>query len=305
MHPVLCCVGDLAEDVVVWLPGPLRFGTDTPGVRVERRRGGSAANVAVFAAGAGTPSRFVGRVGTDPLGDRLVAELTAAGVEARLERAGRTGSIVVLVTPDGERSMLPDRGGATDLGRIDPAALHGCSWVHLPAYSLLVDPIGTACERLVAEAHRRGVRVSVDASSVALLLQVGAAAARARMEALAPHVVFANRDEAEVLGLLARPFPAPALTMVKAGAEPVVVLAEGTAPLVVAVPSAPHVRDTTGAGDAFAAGVLGALAHDRSAGAAVLAGCALAARVLAQPGATLGPPPGAAHPPPVSTVPPA
>jgi sugar/nucleoside kinase (ribokinase family) len=181
---VLCCVGDLAEDVVVWLPGPLRMGTDTPGVRVERRRGGSAANVAVFAAGSGTPSRFAGRVGDDALGDRLVAELVEAGVDAAVQRGGRTGSVVVLVAPDGERSMLPDRGGAVDLERLDPAVLDGCSWLHLPAYSLLVEPIGRACTELAAEAHRRGVRVSVDASSAALLERVGPARARAVVEAV-------------------------------------------------------------------------------------------------------------------------
>ena len=53
---MLCALGDLVTDVVVWLDGPPRVGTDTP-CRVFRRRGGSAANVAAFAAAIAGPGR--------------------------------------------------------------------------------------------------------------------------------------------------------------------------------------------------------------------------------------------------------
>ena len=65
---MLCAVGDLVEDVVVWLSAAPRRATDTP-VRIFRRRGGSAANVAAFAAGIAGAARFIGRVGDDALGD--------------------------------------------------------------------------------------------------------------------------------------------------------------------------------------------------------------------------------------------
>src|SRR5262249_34856351 len=112
---MLCAVGDLVEDVVVWLSEPPRGATDTP-VRVFHRRGGSAANVAAFAAGIdGSSARFTGRGGAAAAGDRLVNGLVAAGVDARVQRVGRTGTIVVLVAPVGERTMLTDRGASTAL----------------------------------------------------------------------------------------------------------------------------------------------------------------------------------------------
>src|SRR5215210_3509457 len=59
-HAVLCTLGDVVEDVVVWLHEPINYGTDTP-ARIVRRRGGSAANVASFAAAIAGASRFVGQ----------------------------------------------------------------------------------------------------------------------------------------------------------------------------------------------------------------------------------------------------
>src|SRR5205085_960088 len=88
---MLCAVGDLVEDIVVWLSGPARPATDTP-VRIFHRRGGSAANVAAFAAAIAGTARFVGGVGDDDRGDRLVRGLTADGVDAKVQRAGRTGT---------------------------------------------------------------------------------------------------------------------------------------------------------------------------------------------------------------------
>ena len=96
---MLCVIGDLVEDVVVWLPTALSYGTDTPS-KIVRTRGGSASNVAVFAATAKTVgstnttkfrSRLIAQVGSDLLGDQLVATLETSGVEPCVVRSGRTG----------------------------------------------------------------------------------------------------------------------------------------------------------------------------------------------------------------------
>ncbi|MBT6445881.1 MAG: hypothetical protein HOK58_12965, partial [Acidimicrobiaceae bacterium] len=89
---VITCVGDLVEDVIVYAPEGVRVGTDSP-ARVERHRGGSAANVAVAAALLGGTARYVGNVGHDLLGDHLLAQLSTAGVEIAVTRSGRSGSI--------------------------------------------------------------------------------------------------------------------------------------------------------------------------------------------------------------------
>ncbi len=285
---MLVCIGDVVEDVVVWTDGPLRAGTDNPG-RVVRTRGGSAANVAVFAAATGTASRFIGRVGADALGAALTAELERSGVEVRVQRAGRTGSIVVLVDPSGERTMIPDRGAAAELADPPPWWVAGAVVVHAPAYALATPGPAAAVGTLFRTARDTGALTSIDVSSVDLVTRLGADALRAALTRLAPDVLIANADEAAALG----PVPGIATTVVKAGADPTTVTGPGGA--VVRVPVAPvdGVRDTTGAGDAFAAGFLTAFAVDRDASAACRAGHVLAARVLQQPGASLSPAPSA------------
>jgi sugar/nucleoside kinase (ribokinase family) len=280
---VLCAVGDLVEDVVVWLSAPPRRATDTP-VRIFHRRGGSAANVATFAAGVAGTSRFIGRIGDDALGDRLVADLTAAGVDARLQRTGRSGTIVVLVDPNGERTMLPDRGAATELTTVPVSWLGGVTVLHVPAYSLTVEPIAAACVQLAAAARARGIPLSVDASSVSVLEAFGVDRFRALLEQLAPAVLLANVEEAVALGQPGDPL-AP-VTVVKDGAHPVVVVHGGEVPCQ-PIPVAPVevVTDTTGAGDAFAAGFLTAWSAGTPVVDSVRAGSALAATVLARPGA--------------------
>ncbi len=111
---MLLCVGDLIEDVVVWLPGPVALGSDTV-VRITRARGGSAANVAAAAVRAGGAARFVGQLGDDELAHRLLHGLALTGVDVVARHGGRTGSIVVLVDSTGERTMLTDRAAATEL----------------------------------------------------------------------------------------------------------------------------------------------------------------------------------------------
>jgi sugar/nucleoside kinase (ribokinase family) len=278
---VLAVVGDLTEDVVVWLEEPLRPGTDTAAT-VHRSRGGSGANVAALAAGLGA-ARFLGCVGEDPTGDQAVDELAAHGVDVRVQRRGETGTVVVVVDETGERTMFPARGASALLEDPDPEWLDGVTHLHAPAYALDRDPARTAVLELLREAKRRGATISLDASSCGLLERLGVATCRELFRALAPEWLFANEDEGALLGT---GWPAPATALVvKHGPDPTVVHRDGRPPLVVPVEPVAVVRDTTGCGDAFAAAFLDAVLRGAGTDEACLAGHALAATLLTTPGA--------------------
>ena len=282
---VLAVVGDLTEDVVVWLEEPLRPGTDTA-ASVHRSRGGSGANVAALAASLG-PTRFLGCVGDDPTGDHVVAELEGRGVDVRVQRRGVTGTVVVVVEESGERTMFPARGASALLEDPEPAWLDGVAHLHAPAYALDRDPARTAVLELLRETRRRGATTSLDASSTGLVERLGVGAVRGLLHDLAPDWLFANEDEAR---LLAPPdghdWVAPATTLVvKQGPRPTVVRRPGREPLEVPVAPVAVVRDTTGCGDAFAAAFLVAVLRGGSVEEACRAGHALAATLLTTPGA--------------------
>lgn len=285
---MLCTIGDLVEDVVVWLKAdPVRGSEAT--ARIFRRRGGSAANVAALAAAAGGASRFVGHVGDDALGERLVADMQAGGVDTIVTRGGRTGSIVVLVDPSGERTMLTDRGASTDLAVVPTNALDGVSVLHVPAYSLAVDPLATTALELIGDAVERGIPVTVDASSVTVLRDYGVEEFLALLRQIEPKVFFCNRDESSALGLhLRSPAPGAGCTVVKSGARPTLIITPDGEAQSVPVPPVKEIIDTTGAGDAFAAGYLLAMIAGQDAATCARAAHLLAARVLREPGASLG-----------------
>lgn len=289
MAGVLACVGDLVEDVVVHLQGPIRRASDTDSV-ILRRQGGSAANVAVAAARSGAPSRFIGQVGDDPTGDTLVDALRAVGVEVIGRRGGRTGTVVALVEPGGERSMLSDRGAAVGLDDPDPAWLTGVSTLHVPFYSLVVEPLASTAARLVEWAHHANCTVSVDLSSVAVLERHGVGRAVAVVASLRPQVLLANADESRCVGAEGLQAIGARVTVVKQGPAPALLFERGRGtPVEIPAPPIASVRDTTGAGDAFAAGLLVALASGAEAGAAVAEGHQRAAQAIDRAGGVLRP----------------
>ena len=278
---MLGVTGDLVEDVVVWLDEPLRHGTDARS-RVFRTPGGSGANVARFAAGL-VPTRFLGCVGPDRPGDALVEQLTAAGVDVRVQRHGRTGTVVLLIDETGERTMFPDRAASALLDEIPDAWLDGLRLLHVPAYSFEGGPTATAVIAAIRRAHERDILVSIDASSTGMLTHYGVDAFRALLADLAPDLLLANASEAALLGLDVSP---RTTVVVKAGADPTVVHLPGGERWEVPVPPVATIRDLTGAGDAFAAGFLAAFLESDDLVAACVGGHASAARVLSSPGAT-------------------
>lgn len=265
---------------MVQLLEPVNHASDTRSV-VTRRRGGSAANMVEAACRAGGRARFIGQVGDDPAGRWLTEQLELAGADVVVRWRGRTGTIVVLVDPSGERTMLADRAACTELDDPDPRWLDDVHTLHVPYYSLVGGPIRAATVTLAGWAHERGIRVSVDASSAALLEHDGAATAVASMASLHPSIVFANELEAEVLGDQLHPDRlGGAAVVVKRGPGPVTLRRAGRADVDVPAVALPDVRDTTGAGDAFAAGLLLALAAGDDLEAATARGHSVAASAL-------------------------
>ncbi len=234
-------------DVIVRLDGPIAEDTDTYG-RTRVGAGGQAANVAAWVVALGGRARFVGKLARDPAGRVLADELGRRGVElAGPEAEAGTGTVVSIATPDGARTMLSDRGVSTDFRpeELDPAWLAGCDWLHVAGYSLVTSPLRETALAAAAQAPR----TSVDLSSTAAIETAGVDAFRSALEALRPEVAFANEAEAELVGELQAE-----TVVVKRGARGCVVRRGAATEEHAAVRA--EVVDSTGAGDAFAAGFL-------------------------------------------------
>jgi sugar/nucleoside kinase (ribokinase family) len=263
---MICTLGDLLLDVIVRLDGPIAEDTDTYG-RTRVGAGGQAANVAAWVVALGGRARFVGKRARDPAGELLLAELERRGVEVSGPvTETSTGTVVSIATPDGMRTMLTDRGVAREFRpeELEPAWLEGCERLHLPAYSVLAPPIREAA----LAAARTAPLVSLDLSSTAAIQSAGVEELRAVVAKLRPDVVFANEDEAALVGELE-----VETLVIKRGAKGSLVRRGAEEETYAAEPTV--VVDSTGAGDAFAAGFL-------------LGGPALALQAAARCVATMG-----------------
>ena len=232
-------------------------GSDIPAT-ISVRPGGAAANQAAWMAHLGADVIFAGRAGArDAAYHRR--ELARAGVRARLaaDHEAETGSIVIMVAPDGERTMLTDRGANLRLRRADvPVRLFsGAAALHLTGYTFCEPPLLEVALWLLGEARDRGLAVTIDPGSAAYLDRMEPAAFLRWTEGAA--VCFPNRDEAAVLTGEAEPHAMAArltryygAVVVKLGAAGCVLAVPRQAPVLVAGHPV-RATDTTGAGDAF------------------------------------------------------
>jgi ribokinase len=248
---MICTLGDLLVDVIVRLDEPIAEDADTYG-RTRVGSGGQAANVAAWVVALGGSARFIGKRARDPAGRMLEDELRSRGVELAgpVEESG-TGTVVSIAASDGRRTMLTDRGVSAEFrpDELDPHWLDDCEMLHVPAYSLVRSPIGETAFAAIELASRGGADVSVDLSSTTVIRAYGAERFTELIARLSPDLVLGNEEEVALLADLEL-----AVAVIKRGRNGCRVIRSD---VVTDYPAHPaDVVDSTGAGDAFAAGYL-------------------------------------------------
>lgn len=260
--------------------------------------GGSAANTVVGVASFGGRAGFIGKVAEDDLGRRFRGDIEKAGVTF-YSQPGRsdapTGRSLILVTPDGQRTMNTALGISPELDAddLDEAAIRSARVVYLEGY-LFDRPLAKAAFRRAAEIAKAAGR------EVALTLSDGFCVDRHRDEFRAliqssVDILIANENEItslyqtasfdEAVGAARRDVTLAALTRSEHGS---VVIRAGSDPVPVPAHPIPSVVDTTGAGDLYAAGFLFGYTQGRDLATMGRLGSLAASEVLGQ----LGPRPG-------------
>lgn len=260
--PDVIAVGDVMVDVHA--PAAATAGHVVGQIRLHA--GGSAPNAAVWAAAAGARATVVGRVGDDFAARALRGELEARGVDARLavDPDLPTGCVLRL----GER-ILGERGANTRLDPSDVPSTLAAGAVLVSGYALLQEDSEAAA--VTALERARSAWIAVDGASARLLERYGRE--RFLRATAAATVLLVNADEALALTGEDPERAAEALAnryrlvCVKRGAGGAVACLDGT----LLRTNAPRITlaDVRGAGDAFAGGLLAALASGRPVGVAL------------------------------------
>jgi len=289
--PRVLVIGDVMTDIIVKPEGPVAHGADRRAT-VRALPGGAGANQACWLASEGVETRFAGRVGHEDLARQKLL-LAAYRVDARLaaDPALPTGSLVTLLSYDGERSFLTDRAANLNLDRADlpDALLDGVDLVHVSGYSLFEKGPRAAVVAFMAMVRERGVPFSIDPASHSFLREAGAA--NFMKWTRGANFLFPNEDEATVLAGIAEP-----ATQLERLLEhyPIVALKRGAAGAIAGDVSgnrwsspAPSVNvlDTSGAGDAFFGGFLGSYLTGASIEAALARAVALGSSAVSALGA--------------------
>jgi sugar/nucleoside kinase (ribokinase family) len=275
-------VGDLAVDVLATAATAPVPGADVP-ARIVTAAGGAGANTAAWLAAAGVDVTLVARVGADAAGRAAVAELVDAGVRpvVAVDPEAPTATVVVLVGPGGERTMLSDRGAAARLAVADLPPLDGIDHLHLSGYVL---GSGSRDAGLAALAAARGAGASTSVDPQATGSSDGLLGRLGGVDLLLPNA-------AELAALTGSPEPGSATALLNVAHAVVVTTGDAGASWVdrdgvrTVRAAAADVVDTTGAGDAFNAGLLAAWLAGAGAEAALRAGCAAGAAAVSRRGA--------------------
>jgi sugar/nucleoside kinase (ribokinase family) len=282
----LVVIGDIAWDIFVRPEHDLVRGSDVSGT-IDVMPGGAAANVAVWAHRLGATPVLRGKIGSDTLGQVMLAHLVKEGVASAVSvlDGGLTTRVGILVSHDGEHSFVMDHTKVIRFadGDIDPAILDGASAVFFNGYDIYLARSASFLRPVLDEARRRGMPVVFDPSSFALIRRYKPVRL---MNDIGPlDILIANEEEVEEL---TRPegmehlLASTRLLVVKQGARGASALDASGWKQAPAIPIS--AVDTTGAGDAFDAAFLVEWLKSRNVETALREGNRLGAFVAARLG---------------------
>lgn len=257
--------------------------------------GGSAANTIIGAANLGCETAFIGRVRDDELGGMFTHDIRKAGVEFLTPHAQdgpATARCLVLVTPDGQRTMNTYLGACQNLtvDDVDPNLVQGSKIIYLEGYLWDPPPAKLAFLKAAKIAAEAGRKVALTLSDVFCI-------DRYRAEFLelirtkAVQIVFANESELhalyetasfdEAVQLLRQENILGIVTRSEKGS----IVVQGDDVIPVPAFAIDKLVDTTGAGDLFAAGFLAAFAKGKDLEVCARLGALAASEIIQHIGA--------------------
>ncbi len=245
--------------------------------------GGSACNTIVGIGRLGAPARFVGKRGTDDLGELFERDLKQNNVEPRLSISeSPTGRVLSIITPDAQRSMFTFLGASAEAKPEEyaQAVFEGASIVHVEGYLLFNQQL---IETVLMNAKSTGARISLDLASYTVV-----EASRSILDELVEKyvdILIANEDEAraftgthneeQALAILTEKSEIAVLKVGKRGSY----IAHGGETFRIERCGTGEALDTTGAGDLWASGFLYGLVKGYSMETCGLIGSACGAEV--------------------------
>jgi sugar/nucleoside kinase (ribokinase family) len=263
------------------------------GHAVNRCSGGSACNTIVGIADFGGRTAYACKVGTDDLGRHYIDELRQLGIAVEVPPAdGQSGTCVVLITPDAQRTMLTHLGISSQLSTadVDETEIAKAKYIYVEGYLFAGDATRTAALKAIDLAKKNGVKVALTVSDP-FLIQL----CRDTFWELIKgpvDLLFCNHEEAKALTgevdaincarAIHKHAANVALTLGKHGS----LLMHNDEAIPIEGVSVEAV-DTTGAGDMYAAGVLYGITNGLSWKQAGHLGSHAAARIVSQLGARL------------------
>ncbi len=258
--------------------------------------GGCASNTAIGLAALGVPTLLVARVGDDEAGEMAQRYWQRAGVETRfVRRVADVGTAVSVGLVDREFQPrfvhTPGANAGLTVDDLDLPTLAeaGVRWLHVAGYFVLPGLLDGRLADALAQAHSLGMRTSLD---VVRNIRMDDPQARAVFWSCLPHLDVWMGNAHEAQRLTGTEDPVAAAQALRAGGVRLVLVKLGAAGCraegegfqgVVPAPRV-DVVDTTGAGDAFAAGFIAATLRGADVEAACRAGNEAGARVVGRLG---------------------
>lgn len=289
--PDVVLLGDVNVDMIATLPAYPARGSAGVANSVEYYTGGSVVNTALALKSLDVGTGIVGRIGNDMMAQKILMDLDQAGVDrsqVQIDEIVRTGTIYIVVNPDGERTMFSARGANVFTEPTDSLEQYfqDTRWYHFSGYTLLAEPQQSAAIHGLELARRNRCRVSLDPGTEPAMY------CSKQIRDLLPRVDVFLPNESELGFLAGRMDLEEALQDVLTSGVRAVVLKRGSRGCIVAydktriaVPSFEiQVKDTTGAGDTFDAGILLGRMVGLSWTAAAILGNAMAAIACSSPG---------------------